>query len=516
MFYLGIDIGGTKSAVCIADESGRILKKEVFETAGPDETLALLSDAGRVLLQGERVKSIGISCGSPQDPVRGLILEPPNLPGWKEIPVTKYFSEAFQAPAYLMNDANACALAEWKFGAGRGTKNMIFLTFGTGLGAGVIVNGALYEGTSFSAGESGHIRLDKEGPVGYGKAGSFEGFCSGGGIRQLGQKAAKKALLEGNPAAFCRTEEELGTVTAKSIAKAAHEGDPTAIEVYRECGKRFGEGLSVLIDLYNPEVIVAGSIFARSGDLLREEMERVIEKEALPQSSSVCRIVPAALGESIGDVAAVTIAMLKDEGNSLYGRYPALSVCRKEIDEAAEILIGAAKRDRTVYVCGNGGSAADALHIVGELMKGFVRKRPVPEAERKAYRERFGEEMPALQGAVRAVALPAEISALTAFMNDADPEAAYAQLAYGYAREGDVLLAVSTSGNSKNCVAAAKAALLRGASVIALTGEKESALSKISTVTIRVPATETYQVQEYHMPVYHELCLRVEQAMFEN
>ena len=515
MYYLGVDIGGTKSAVSVADETGRILKKETFETAGPEETLALLVDAAKVLLQGDPVKSIGISCGSPQDSVRGLILEPPNLPGWKEVPVTKCFSEAFHAPAFLMNDANACALAEWKFGAGKGTKNMIFLTFGTGLGAGVILDGRLYEGTSYGAGETGHIRLDQDGPTGYGKKGSFEGFCSGGGIKQLGEAYAKKALENGKTVSYCPTEADLPSITAKSIALAARSGDETAKEVYRECGRRFGEGLAVLVDLYNPEVIVAGSIFERSGDLLREEMEKRLREEALPQNLAVCRIVPASLGDSIGDVAAVTVAMLGEERESLFGRYPALEVCREAIDEAGKILIEAAKADRTVLVCGNGGSAADSEHIVGELMKGFRKKRPVSEKTRRAYFERFGEEMPALQEAVRAISLPSQSGVLSAFANDVNAEDAYAQLAYGYAREGDVLIAISTSGNSKNCVAAAKAALLRGAKVIALTGEKESRLSALATVSIRVPETETYKVQEFHLPVYHELCLRVENAMFE-
>lgn len=514
MRFLCVDIGGTKSAVSIADESGRILKKETFETAGPDETVALLIDAAALMLQGESVRRIGISCGSPMDSAKGLILEPPNLPGWKEVPITKLFSEAFHAPAHLMNDANASALAEWRFGAGRGTKNMIFLTFGTGLGAGVILNGKLYEGTSDSAGETGHIRLAEEGPVGYGKAGSFEGFCSGGGLKQLGQCYAKKALEQGKAPAYCRSEQELNAVTAKTIAEAAYAGDETAIEVYRECGRRFGQGLSVLIDLYNPERIVAGSIFARSGDLLREEMERVIREEALPGSAQVCEIVPAALGESIGDMAALSVALRYEEEDSLYGRYPALEACREDIDRAGKLLIKAAKEDRLIAVAGNGGSASDSEHIVGELMKGFRKKRPMPEEVRSAWRERFGGEMPALQGAVRAISLPSQAAILTAFGNDVSAEDAYAQLAYGYLREGDVLIAISTSGNAKNCQAAAKAALLRGASVIALTGEKESALSALATVAIRVPETETYKVQELHLPVYHELCLRVENALF--
>src|SRR5690606_15592063 len=138
--------------------------------------------------------AIGISCGGPLDSRRGVILSPPNLPGWDRIPVVEVFQQAFKVPVALQNDANAGALAEWLWGAGRGSHNMIFLTFGTGMGAGLILNGQLYSGTNDLAGEVGHIRLAPDGPVGYGKAGSFEGFCSGGGIKQLATDRAKMAL----------------------------------------------------------------------------------------------------------------------------------------------------------------------------------------------------------------------------------------------------------------------------------------------------------------------------------
>ena len=183
-----------------------------------------------------------------------------------------------------MNDADACAAAEWKFGAGNGTQNMIFLTFGTGLGAGLILNGKLYSGTNGNAGEIGHIRLEGFGPVGYGKAGSFEGFCSGGGLAQLGYiKALEKAQTGVYPLYF-KKGMTASDVTAKPVADAADKGDETAKEVYRICGEQLGKGLSVLIDILNPERIVIGSIFARSEGLLREGMERLVNKEALPQS----------------------------------------------------------------------------------------------------------------------------------------------------------------------------------------------------------------------------------------
>ena len=207
----------------------------------------------------------------------------------------------------MQNDANACALAEWRFGAGRGTRNMVFLTFGTGLGAGLILNGRLVDGANGMAGEIGHVRLTDGGPVGYGKAGSAEGYCSGGGIARLGRTLAAEALARGEALPYCKTEEELENITAKLLADYAREGETLAKRVYDLSGEMLGRTLSVIIDLINPEKIVIGSIFARAEDLLRPNMEKVLKKEAIPLSLSVCEIVRAELGEEIGDLAALAV-----------------------------------------------------------------------------------------------------------------------------------------------------------------------------------------------------------------
>ncbi len=286
---LGVDIGGTKCALILAENDGTIVSRTATATADIHTTLNWILNGAKALAQKNPIVSVGVSCGGPLDSGTGEILSPPNLPGWDAIPITELLTEATGAPAFLCNDANACALAEWKFGAGQGSRNMIFLTFGTGMGAGLILDGRLYEGTNGMAGEAGHIRLSDSGPVGYGKAGSFEGFCSGGGIARLG------ALMGVNG-------------TAKEISERAKAGDEAAKAVYKESARRLGAGLSVLIDLFNPDCIVIGSVFARSEVLFREEMEAVIAKEALPEAASVCKIVPAALGDAIGDHAAVAVA----------------------------------------------------------------------------------------------------------------------------------------------------------------------------------------------------------------
>ncbi len=187
--YIGIDIGGTKTAVLLTGIDGSISDRKQFATVtgrgGWQKTIGMMKEQVAQLTKDAKVEAIGISCGGPLDSRRGMILSPPNLPGWDQVPVTQIFSDAFGVPAYLENDANAGALAEWLYGAGKGYDNVIFLTFGTGLGAGLILDGKLYNGANDYGGEAGHIRLAPEGPIGYHKRGSFEGFCSGTGLAQM-------------------------------------------------------------------------------------------------------------------------------------------------------------------------------------------------------------------------------------------------------------------------------------------------------------------------------------------
>ena len=303
--YIGIDIGGTKCAVVYGDEKGNIITKERFNTTTVNETLDNIFSA---VAKCGKAKAIGVSCGGPLDSERGVILSPPNLPGWDEIYIVKMLEEKFAIPAAIENDANACALAEYNFGAGRGSKNMVFFTFGTGLGAGLILDGKLYRGTNGMAGEAGHIRLSDFGPVGYGKAGSFEGFCSGSGIAQLGRMKALESLAQGKPTAFCATMDDLDEITAKKIADCAKAGDELSKEIYRICGRKLGYGLSIIADILNPERIVLGSIYTRAKELLDESLHEVMKAETLGYSYNVCSVVPAELGESIGDCAALAVA----------------------------------------------------------------------------------------------------------------------------------------------------------------------------------------------------------------
>lgn len=304
---VGVDIGGTKCAVTLADEKGTVIKKVRFKTEDCRRTTERITELAAEFSKGGRPDAVGISCGGPLDSKRGIILSPPNLPGWDNVNITQMLQTATGAPAFLCNDANACALAEWKYGAGKGTRNMIFLTFGTGMGAGLILDGRLYEGKCGMAGEAGHIRLCTKGPPGYGKRGSFEGFCSGGGIAELGKSLVRAEYKDGGTVGFC-TEDEIPLLDAKKIAEAAYGGNALALKIYDISAQRLGSALSILMDILNPELIVIGSIFARCESLFREKMEEVIKREALPQCRSVCKVVPSQLGESIGDLAALAVA----------------------------------------------------------------------------------------------------------------------------------------------------------------------------------------------------------------
>ena len=313
--YIGFDIGGTKCAIVAARADMKnnicavIARKQIATERVPwQKTLDSLTVAAKNIIAEHSLHPIaaGISCGGPLDEKSGLVMSPPNLPGWDAVPITKYISERLSVPALLQNDANACTVAEWKFGAGKGARNLIFLTFGTGLGAGLILDGRLYEGTDGLAGEAGHIRLAEDGPTGYGKSGSFEGFCSGGGIARLARSMVTDARNSGKQSVLLgMCDEELN---AKTIAEAADSGDELARRIYARSGEYLGRGLALLIDLLNPECIVIGSIFERSEHLLRPSMERVIEKEALEVPRKNCRIVPAALGNAVGDYASIAAA----------------------------------------------------------------------------------------------------------------------------------------------------------------------------------------------------------------
>ncbi len=317
--YLGIDIGGTKTAVLLGDERAETLTRVSFATDHEGGPAAVLADirsgaaevCGAAGLAPTDVEAVGISCGGPLDSRAGKVLGPPNLPGWDEVPVVAELSGFTGRPAYLENDANAGAVAEWQFGAGRGTRHMIFITAGTGFGAGLILNGRLYSGANDLAGEIGHVRLEPYGPHAYGKTGSVDALCGGAGMAQVAREMMDAAERRGERSLLFA---QAGPVSARLIAEAAAAGDDLAGRVIAGVGEYWGRALAVLVDILDPERIVMGSLALRFGEALLGPAREALRREALPLSASVCQVVPAELGERLGDVAALCVAMRLGHG----------------------------------------------------------------------------------------------------------------------------------------------------------------------------------------------------------
>jgi glucokinase len=310
--WVGVDVGGTKTAIVLSTSTPIVLARREFPTLpaeGPARTLHFIKAGIRELLaerslSGSSLHGIGVSCGGPLNRFAGIIQSPPNLPTWVDVPIKSILEKEFHVGCRLENDANAGAVAEHRFGAGRGWQNMVFLTMGTGLGAGIIADGRLYYGTSDLAGEIGHVRLTRRGPMGYNKAGSVEGWASGGGLAQVASSAVELARKSGKKTLLTKYLKDHRGITARDVGLAAKRGDALANQIIQSTGRRLGEALAILADILNPERIVVGGLAVRLGDLVLEPARAVVKREALDS----CQIVSAALGEKIGDVAALCVA----------------------------------------------------------------------------------------------------------------------------------------------------------------------------------------------------------------
>jgi len=312
---LGFDIGGTKSAVCLGTASGEI--KDRTEMAmdsaeAPDSIVGKLVDSAQVLLKqhdlaAKDLDGMGVSCGGPLDWESGTILTPPNLPLWESVPIRTMLESAFAGIRVAVeNDANATALAEWKFGAGQGTQNMVFVTMGTGIGAGIILGGQLFRGTNGMAGEVGHQTIKMDGPkCGCGKRGCLEAMASGPAIARL----AQESLLYGRGhSLLAKANGRVKEITARHVVEAAKEGDAFSRGILEEAGAYMGIGLANIIQILNPEKIILGTIAVHAGDLILEPIRRAVEEYAWERSRSVCEILPAGLGDRAQDLAAISLA----------------------------------------------------------------------------------------------------------------------------------------------------------------------------------------------------------------
>lgn len=310
---LGIDIGGTKCAVALGRADGKILSRKAMLTEvdrlSPQQVLEQLAAMARELMIAakENGKPIGagVSCGGPLDSKTGVIHSPPNMPEWKSVPVRAFFEKALSLPVRVENDANATALAEWQYGAGKGTRNFVFLTMGTGIGGGLILDGRLYRGTNDLAGEIGHQTVLMNGPLcGCGKRGCLEALASGPAIARLARESMvygrhKKvlALAGGKP----------GDITAAHVVEAANAGDAFARQILEEAGTYMGLGIANVIQMLNPERIALGTIAVHAGDHILNPIRAAVAEYAWKRSADVCQILPAALGDEAQDLAAIAL-----------------------------------------------------------------------------------------------------------------------------------------------------------------------------------------------------------------
>lgn len=304
---LGFDIGGTKTACVEGNIEGEILQRVEIPTHAAQpfvETFPGIVEQARELVDAAKdarriIAAVSVSIGGPLKIAEGFLINPPHLPGWHDVDLKGHLAAAFPGlPVLVEHDGNAGALAEFHFGVGKRRTNLrhlIFLTFGTGVGAGFIVNGQILRGASDTAGEIGHWRLAEDGPMGFGKRGSWESFASGAGLVELAAQMFPQRWQSETP--------------IREVVEAMIANDADALKVAAEAGKWMGRGLALLIDALNPQAIVFGSLGVALGERILGPARRVIADEALPQAAAACELLPTVLGKRIGDVAALMAAL---------------------------------------------------------------------------------------------------------------------------------------------------------------------------------------------------------------
>ncbi len=296
---LGVDLGGTKTALIAGDASGCVHARVQFSTEpmkGYPRWLARAAEEfARLRLDapGWQPELAGISAGGPADWEAGALMEPPNLRGWGQARLRDDIARLTAVPTRMEHDGRAGALAERRFGAGQGVSSLVFLTFGTGIGAGVILDGRLIRGAHGTAGECGHIRIAPEGPAAYGKTGSLEAFASGTGISRL--------------AAWMAPERWPEPPSTRQVVEMAAKGDSEARSVLEASARKLGEGMAVMADLYDPELFILGSLSLRLPDWYLTCARETLEAEALP-ASPPRRVVRCGLAGRLQDVAALVAA----------------------------------------------------------------------------------------------------------------------------------------------------------------------------------------------------------------
>ena len=298
---LGLDVGGTKLAAGVVDEAGQPRSFVVESTRaeeGPEPGLQRLFELGRRAvaesgLELAQIGVVGIGSGGPLDSSRGILIAPPHLPGWLDVPIVAQAEEAFGLPVVLENDATAAAAGEHRYGAGAGTSHMVYLTISTGVGGGVVIDGRLYRGATGNGGELGHVTVD----------------CAGRVCRGCGRQGCLEAYVSGTSIAERASEAGMGDVSAADVAAAAKAGDPVATEVWTATTDALACGLTSIVNLFEPQLVVlGGGVVSGTGEQLLGSVRERVRREAMGAAGEAARIVESALGARVGVVGAAAIA----------------------------------------------------------------------------------------------------------------------------------------------------------------------------------------------------------------
>ncbi|KRV50417.1 ROK family protein [Wenjunlia vitaminophila] len=311
---LGLDIGGTKLAAGVVGRNGQVHSFLVTPTLvrqGVSAVLDRLFALGRRAIEEsgvapERIGAVGIGCGGPLDCSAGVLLGPPHLPGWWEVPVVRLAEREYGLPTVLENDATAAAAGEHRFGAGRGTRHMIYLTISTGVGGGVVIDGRVYRGAAGNGGELGHVTVERDGRPcrSCGRRGCLEAYASGTSIAERAQEAVAEALAAGRATALAR----YSPLTARDVAREAAAGDGVAGEVWAATTDALACGVTSLVNLFEPELVVLGGGVTRAGERLLAPVRRTVREQAMGPAAAAASVVAAHTGDHVGVVGAAAVA----------------------------------------------------------------------------------------------------------------------------------------------------------------------------------------------------------------
>jgi glucokinase len=309
---LGVDLGGTQIRACLADMEGNILRQARQSTLAREGLQPVLGRIKETItkvlrdINREEVLGIGIASPGPLDPRTGVVIAPPNLPGWDNVPLRDIISQEFGLPVFVNNDANLAGLAEYRFGAGQGASDMVYLTISTGLGGGIICNGQLLLGAHGLAGEPGHATVDSAGPrCNCGNVGCLECMSAGPGIA----RHATQLIHQGQASSLSEVLQSGAELTAEMVGRAAQEGDRVALQAIERAAYYLGIGVLNLIHIFDPDIVILGGGVSKLGPLLFDPVRAWVREHAMTPVQRETPIVPAALGDQVGLLGAVAWVM---------------------------------------------------------------------------------------------------------------------------------------------------------------------------------------------------------------